>query len=102
AFGYPFLGGRRALSEEVDSLEEVQGAFELRVVCAGHAQTISFIEAVNSTGGALEVNVALFLLGERDRDVRSDPFFVNYFMAGGVVFGGGQAQGRAIVEGQNA
>src|SRR5206468_3668808 len=100
--GYPLLGRGGALREQVYAVEKVDRAVELEIVSARHTRALAFIQTLDSAGRALQEDIALLLVGDWHGDVRSNPLSMNYLMARGVVFRGRQAQGRAIVERQDA
>src|SRR5207249_1728380 len=96
ALGQFLLRRRGAGGKKRDAFEQVQGAVELGVVRVGNAIAVLRVEALNSTGRALEQDVALFLVGDGNDNVGRDPLLVDDLVAGGVVLGGGQAQSRAV------
>lgn len=81
-----------------DAFEGVDGAFELAVAEGGEFEGGGFAGAV---GGAPFADFEFVFGGEGGDDVGFDAVLVDGAVAGGVVFGGGEAHGGAGVEGHD-
>src|SRR4051812_17648136 len=91
-----------ALAIERNTFEQIHGALELGIMRVADAFLAHRIKGFQSSRGALEGNIAVLVLGHGHDDVRGDAFLVNHFMARGVIFGSSEAQGGAILQGENA
>ena len=67
-----------------------------------HSLLFLGIERFKATGRAFETHVHRLVVAHRDDDIGSNAPLVNDLVAGGIIFGRRQAQGRAVLQRQNA
>src|SRR5262249_5486774 len=69
---------------------------ELRIAGMRNALTIFFVQAFETTGSSSEHNVALFLSRRGNWNIRRNAFLMDHFMAGSIILGGGEPEGRTV------
>ncbi|HYG35857.1 MAG TPA: hypothetical protein VEC99_13785, partial [Clostridia bacterium] len=68
----------------MNTFKEILGSLKLWIERIDNALPVFFAQTFKTTRGSLQLDIAIFLVAHRDYDIRSNPFLMNYLMAGSV------------------